>query len=644
MVLEFRPDTASGAAAPWMGTQQSSQFKATTARKAVPPRESAPTFRRNFAARFTAENLARMPEKLYRACEILNRDGADNRIEVSFSSEAPYDRGSYVEILSHRAADCDLSKLPNGPVLDGHDTAKQVGVVESAAIAGTKGVATLRFSKSARGQELLGDIKDGIRRNFSVGYETLKAVGEEMLADGRKAIRFAWRAYEISPVAIPADMSVGYQRTQSHTETKKIMETQTATSNTPEQKRVAEIEAVAKIIGRSMPHQAQQFQELAAHAILAGTDESSFKRSIRDAMRPAEDHCEAVHNVGMDRRDVQRYSFTRALANCIANRGVLKGCYEADLHQQVERNSQSRAEGFFVPMEVMMTRDLTAGIPTAGGNFVATDMLPMIELLRNKMAVVRLGATMLSGLAGNISIPRQISSATAQSVAETEALSDSTPAIDQVLMSPKRVGATTTYSKQLLLQSSTSVEQFVRSDLMAVVALRIDLLALTGTGLLNQPLGLINQPLVGAVTFGGAATLAKIISFETALATAGADSGNTLAYLTSASVRAKLKQTPTLGTTFPEFLWERGDFADGSNDGLLNDYRAASSEQIPGGKVIFGRWADLILGMWNSGFDVVTDPYTLAKKAEVVVTINSWIDCAVRHPGSFAVSTDSGAI
>jgi hypothetical protein len=66
-----------------------------------------------------------------------------------------------------------------------------------------------------------------------------------------------------------------------------------------------------------------------------------------------------------------------------------------------------------------------------------------------------------------------------------------------------------------------------------------------------------------------------------------------------------------------------------------------STGQIGDDIVAFGNWEDAILGMWG-GWDVVIDPYTSAQTATVNVTINAFIDTAVRHSASFAWSTDAG--
>jgi len=65
----------------------------------------------------------------------------------------------------------------------------------------------------------------------------------------------------------------------------------------------------------------------------------------------------------------------------------------------------------------------------------------------------------------------------------------------------------------------------VRQDAMQVVAHAVDLAALYGTGP-TQPTGIANTPSVPTVTFGGAATWAIVINFETQLSTANALAGD----------------------------------------------------------------------------------------------------------------------
>ena len=104
--------------------------------------------------------------------------------------------------------------------------------------------------------------------------------------------------------------------------------------------------------------------------------------------------------------------------NALANPGDRKAqelaAFEREASDAVAAKMGRAAQGFFVPVEVQQ-RDLLVGTATAGGHTVATQVLAanFIELLRNKLAVAGLGAQFLSGLVGNIAIPRQTAGATA---------------------------------------------------------------------------------------------------------------------------------------------------------------------------------------------------------------------------------------
>ncbi|WP_128291998.1 MULTISPECIES: HK97 family phage prohead protease [Afifella] len=102
-----------------------------------------------------------------------------------------------------------LDRLNNGaPVLNTHfafDLSEQIGVVERAWIEGKKGIATLRFSMRDDVTPIWEDIKGGIVRNVSVGYQIHRREIEEK-ANGPDLHRIVdWEPMEISMVPIPFD-------------------------------------------------------------------------------------------------------------------------------------------------------------------------------------------------------------------------------------------------------------------------------------------------------------------------------------------------------------------------------------------------------------------------------------------------------
>ena len=159
----------------------------------------------------------------------------------------------------------------------------------------------------------------------------------------------------------------------------------------------------------------------------------------------------------------------------------------------------------------MMQRTMTAGSFSGGGALIDSELrtADMIELLRNKALVSQMGARTLSGLVGNIAIPRVTGGATAYWLPESGTVNASDQSFGQLGLVPHRLVGDTGYSKELLMQSSADVEGFVREDLMRVLALEKDRVAITGLGAAGEPRGIMNTTGVGSVTFGAAPTWAK---------------------------------------------------------------------------------------------------------------------------------------
>jgi HK97 family phage prohead protease len=132
-------------------------------------------------------------------------------VEVVFSTEtAEVERYFGIEVLDHSPQSVRMGRLQNkAAVLFNHDFSDQRGVVESATLANKQGIATLRISRSAKGEELFNDIRDGIVSKVSVGYR-VHGMQMENSRDGMDSYRVTdWEPFEISFVSIPADDSAG---------------------------------------------------------------------------------------------------------------------------------------------------------------------------------------------------------------------------------------------------------------------------------------------------------------------------------------------------------------------------------------------------------------------------------------------------
>lgn len=609
-------------------------------------------------------------------------DEAARTVELAFSSEAAVERWWGLEILDHSPKSVDLKRLKRGgALLMDHDRRDHVGVIESVRIdADRVGRAVVRFGKSVRASEVFQDVIDGIRTNVSVGY-AIDEVILEAEKDGVSTYRIkSWTPHEISLVSIPADIAVGVGReaddepsasapepavspvpaptatsipdltgARSMTDPTKTgpsaEELQRAAAEAArnatdgERKRVADISAIAQ------QYRKYDLNDLAMTAIREGMSLDDFRAKAMDKMTTAP---KPTAEIGMDQREVRRYSMMRALA-VLANPGDKRLAQAAAFELECSRAAAERAgktpQGLMVPYEVLK-RDLTVGTPADGGNLVGTNLMSgsFIELLRNAMVIDRLGAQFLTGLVGNIAIPKQSGAGTAYWVTEGNAPTESKQAIGQVPMSPKTVGAYTDISRKLLLQSSIDVEAFVQGDLAKVLGLAIQAAAIQGGGS-NEPVGILGTAGIGSVVGGAnglAPTWANIIELETDVSVANADVG-TLAYLTNAKVRGKLKGTEKFAST-GQVVW-------GDGNTPVNGYAAGVTNAVPSNltkgtsagvcsAVIFGNFADLIIGMWG-GLDLTVDPYSNSTSGTVRVVALQDVDVAVRHAESFSAMLDA---
>ena len=594
--------------------------------------------------------------------------------EFPFSSEYPVKRYFGNEVLSHENGAADLSRLNDGgAVLFNHNMDKPIGVVESAYIGEDKrGYAKIRFSRSKFASEILDDVKDGILRGISFGY-SINDIDET--ADGMLAR--SWSVHELSVVTVPADPTIGFGRSlispsqgnsitmedkspqqeiisaeESASPSVRTMEESTKETAVEAEKSV-EIDIKAEVQRALDENNARtaaitslcrEFgkygaEELTDSLIKSNKSPAEAKAAILDLVKnkaeavntPIRSTDMSTNEVGLDQKEVKRFSFLRAL-NALANptdrQAQEAAAFEREVSDAASKKYEKPANGILVPNEVLQ-RDLNVGTATAGGNLVPTELLAgsFIDILRKRMAVMATNPTMLTGLSGNVSIPRMTSTSTAYFVGESGAPTESQQAFDQVNMTPKTIGAFVDYSRRLLLQSSIDVETMIRDDIAKVIATKLDNAAIYGSGSSNEPLGIKDTTGVGTSTITTFGTFAEYIALETDVAAANADVAN-MFYLINASARGALKSTEK-ATNTGQFVFENNE---------INGYPAIVSNQLANNDVLFGDFSQFVIGMW-SGLDLTVDPYANATSGSVRIIALQDVDFAVKQPTAFSFGT-----
>jgi HK97 family phage major capsid protein len=343
--------------------------------------------------------------------------------------------------------------------------------------------------------------------------------------------------------------------------------------------------------------------------------------------------------------NLEGYSLLRALNGAAG--GHLDGL-EAEVSQEISRRSGVNPSGFFVPNSALIERramSVTGDSGAYGGAAVQTDVAEdFLAALRPMSKVIAAGASIFSGLTHSLAFPAQAAASTAAWKTEVAALDEVTPEINQITLSPKRVGAFTELSNQLLIQTNSAVERFVRQDLLAAIATAIDSAAIAGAGS-PAPTGILATSGIGDVaggTNGLAPTWAHLVALVGKVADANADLGK-LAFISNSKVASKLRSTPKVASTDSMMILE--------DDRILN-YLFHVSNNVPSNltkgtssgvcsAILFGNFEDVLIGQFGAGTDIIVDRFSKATTGITRIVANSYVDVAIRRAASFSAMKDA---
>lgn len=328
-----------------------------------------------------------------------------------------------------------------------------------------------------------------------------------------------------------------------------------------------------------------------------------------------------------------------------ASKGKLEGL-EAEVaeigKEEMLRNGLP-VNGYAIPSSLLRASSgQNATTDADGGYLKETSGVKYIEALKKQLILTDAGATFLGDLVGTIPIVTD-GNFTAGWGAEGDEATITKITFTKATMTPHRCYVAASISKDLLRQTSVDVENIVWMKLIQAHAQLIETAAINGSGNNNQPTGILNTSGIGAVaggTNGAAISWANIVKLETEVDVDDAI-GDKMAYITNSKVIGNLK-TIEKSTNTARFLLD--------DNKMLNGYPCRRSNNIPStltkgtssevcSAMIFGNFADLWIGSWG-GIDIVVDPYTSAKKAEINLVLNAWNDVKVVRAESFAAIKD----
>ena len=566
-------------------------------------------------------------------------------VTLSFSSEAPVERWFGTEVLSHSPESVDLTRLnARAALLANHDLNDQIGVIENAKIENGRGVATVRFSKSERGELFYQDLLDGIRSGVSVGY-----VIEEMEEKSERVFEATrWMPHEISLVSTPADYSVGVGRSDAVTgdHLTRVINLQKETFEMEDQKIDIEVvkseareaalkdEQVRVRTINEMAKDAPYLRELADKALNEGFALDHFQREAFEvtkkelARKPeAAPEIASPLNVDLSKREKESYSLLRAIS-ASASGDWSKAGLEKEISDTIgQRSGNASQGGFYMPADMQWgRRDLTVGTNNAGGFLVGTDHdgASFIDALRAAMVTTRLGARVMSNLQGNVAIPKLATGTSTYWVAEDGAPTEGQPVFASVSLVPKSLASFVQISRNLLVQSDPSVEAVIQDDITQAIAVAIDAAALAGSGSSNQPTGILSTTGIGSVAFAtaGAPTFAEIVAIESAIASDNAMGAN-MAFVT----------TPALAGTLKTTTKDSGSGRFVSEENAIMGYSVNPTSSMTANTILLGDFSQLMIAQFGA-IEVITERN--AQTGQLTLGLHAMVDIGVRHAESFA--------
>ena len=326
-------------------------------------------------------------------------------------------------------------------------------------------------------------------------------------------------------------------------------------------------------------------------------------------------------------KSMEKFSLLKAINDVANNRQLDERALEvvAAGQNEMRKSGQSYSGQIVLPIE----ERATDGVITGGNDYkvdtnnggkenVAEDKLGILEPLRANLVLVQAGASYMTGLIGNVSIP-VYSGSNVGWAGEVDAASNGTGTFSEVNLEPKRLTAYIDVSKQFLIQDSNSAEEMLKRDIVAAISNKLEATILgSAAGSNTQPAGILN----GVAADTAAVTYKDIVKMESDLESKNVRGD--IKYIVSPSAKADLKTTDK-GTDTGKYLMEGNE---------VNGYPVLCTSAVSGKGVIMGNWSDYVIGQWG-GIDLTVDPYTQAANGKVRLVINAYFDAKPRRADSF---------
>lgn len=353
------------------------------------------------------------------------------------------------------------------------------------------------------------------------------------------------------------------------------------------------------------------------------TDEETENENETEDDKPEDK--EQRNNQNISTNMTKKFSLIKAINDVTNNRSLDDVAKEVVRKGAEEMRKSGLAVAGSIQLPVMETENeemrangVLAQTAGAGMENIATEKLDILEPLRANMVMSQAGATYLTGLVGNISIPAYTGSNVAWA-GETAAAANGAGDWSEIKLQPHRLTAYVDVSKEFLLQDSNDAEAMLRRDIIAAIGNKLEATILgADAGTDEKPAGLFDgvTAMTTAVKFG------DIVDAEAELDAANVTGAYT--YILSPKAKAALR-TLSKDAGSGRFVLE---------DGEIEGSKALVSSNVVAKGMVVGDFTDYVIAQWGA-IDLVVDNYTKATEGKVRLVVNAYFDAKPRRASSF---------
>ena len=313
---------------------------------------------------------------------------------------------------------------------------------------------------------------------------------------------------------------------------------------------------------------------------------------------------------------MSNFSLIKAINDVVNNRNINEDALNVIEMGATEMRKSGLSYSGQIQLPVEERGDAVAAtVATDGKEIVATDKLNILSPLMGKSILAEAGATFLTGLVGNISIPTYTGS-TCGWKGELEAADNGKGNFGSVELSPKRLTAYIDISKQFLTQDSVGAEEMLRADIVNSLIAKLEQTIFgDAVGDTTKPAGIFNGAEVLAPSYQGVSDAEAAVT----------DYSGEKRFVMSPTAKSAFKQATISGS--------KSDLRLLLEDGEVDGYPVSDSSNVVAGGYAFGDFGELVVAQWG-GIDIVVDPYTLATKNAIRLVINAYFDAKVRREGA----------